>query len=191
MNASHTSYVKKDAKHTCVYGFSVVYNQMSHVDSVAHVSLHNGKETAIKITLDEADESGNTIQNIRVIVINEKEYLSTRDVIRYLIGKTIKTVVKEWNQVKHVLDANVMKHKFKGSGEVEQDVIERDVVGDLIDQFKDVARQKRAGLLADIRGDPRMTKEEILDMLDRMDKGYPNWMDLAMDPNRIKRAKWM
>ena len=158
---------------------------------MAHVSLQNGKETAIKITLDEADESGNTIQNIRVIVINEKEYLSTRDVIRYLIGKTIKTVVKEWNQVKHVFDANVMKHKFKGSGEVEQDVIERDVVGDLIDQFKDVARQKRAGLLADIRGDPRMTKEEILDMLDRMDKGYPNWMDLAMDPNRIKRVKWV
>ena len=63
---------------------------------------------------------------MRVVLLNGKEYLSTRDLIKHTIEKTGKSVVQVWARVKAQINAQALAtHKFKGSGEVMQDVIER------------------------------------------------------------------
>jgi hypothetical protein len=74
----------------------------------------------------DVDEDG--FLSLRVVLLNGKQYLSTRDVIKHTIEKTGVQVVRAWTRVKDQIDADVLEaHKFKGSGEVMQDVIERGV----------------------------------------------------------------
>jgi hypothetical protein len=92
-------------------------------------------ETVIKIKPDEdadareaqdVDEDG--CLSVRVVLLNGKQYLSTRDVVKHTIEKTGRDMVQAWRRVKDQIDADVLEtHKFKGSGEVVQDVIERGV----------------------------------------------------------------
>jgi hypothetical protein len=92
-------------------------------------------ESVIKIKPDEdadareaqdVDEDG--CLSVRVVLLNGKQYLSTRDVVKHTIEKTGRDMVQAWRRVKDQIDADVLEtHKFKGSGEVVQDVIERGV----------------------------------------------------------------
>jgi hypothetical protein len=92
-------------------------------------------ESVIKIKPDEdadareaqdVDEDG--CLSVRVVLLNGKQYLSTRDLIKHTIEKTGREMVQAWRRVKDQIDADVLEtHKFKGSGEVVQDVIERGV----------------------------------------------------------------
>lgn len=93
------------------------------------------QESVIKIkpdededALDAQDGDGNGSLSVRVVQLNGKEYLSTRDVVKHTIDKTGVQVARVWARVKDQIDAEALAtHKFKGSGEVVQDVIERGV----------------------------------------------------------------
>jgi hypothetical protein len=92
-------------------------------------------ESVIKIKAGEDDDAIETQDvdedgclSVRVVLLNGKQYLSTRDVVKHTIEKTGVQVARAWARVKDQIDADVLEtHKFKGSGEVVQDVIERGV----------------------------------------------------------------
>jgi hypothetical protein len=74
--------------------------------------------------------------------------------VKHTIEKTGKLVVKAWTQVKDVVDAGILAtHKFKGSGEVVQDVIERCEAGRVVlDLTGEAAQRNRERMLAAIAG---------------------------------------
>ena len=101
-------------------------------------------ESVIKVKAEEPEEPDDPVEayyqdplevlyaaeqnrpEVRVVLLNGKEYLSTRDLIKHTIEKTGKSVVQVWARVKDQINAQALAtHKFKGSGEVMQDVIER------------------------------------------------------------------
>jgi hypothetical protein len=108
------------------------------------------REDEIKIKQDAGEHL-----SVRVVWINGKEYLSTRDVVRHTTEKTGKLVVKAWTQVKDRVDAGMLAtHKFKGSGEVVQDVIERGAAGRVVLALTgEAAQRNRERMLAAIAGD--------------------------------------
>jgi hypothetical protein len=155
------------------------------------------KEDEIMIKQDAGEDL-----SVRVVWINSKEYLSSRDVVKHTIEKTGKLVVKAWTQVKERVDAGMLAtHKFKGSGEVVQDVIERRGAGEIVRALTgENAEKNRERMLAAIAGDYagaeqgvkpaagacKMTEDELLDALDNM---YPTWFERATGQPGAKRAR--
>ena len=155
------------------------------------------REDVLKVkraTEEECDE-------VRVVWLRGTEYLSTRDVVKHMIEKTGIQVVRAWTRVKAGMDAGAIEtHKFKGSGEVVQDVIERGEARRLVLALTgDEAERNRERMLAAIAGDNslgdqgakhdvtcKMTEEELLDMLDRM---YPTWLERITGQPGAKRAR--
>jgi hypothetical protein len=147
------------------------------------------------------DEDGDGWLDVRVVWLDGKEYVSTRDVVKHTIEKTGKLVVKAWTQVKDVVDAGMLAtHKFKGSGEVVQDVIERGAAGRVVLALTGEAAERNKGrMLAAIGGENEVaggagrpvlgsnpTEEQLLDTLDRM---YPTWFERATGQPGAKRAR--
>jgi hypothetical protein len=91
------------------------------------VKLKDGQESVIKMRREEGkDEDGDGWLDVRVVWLSGKEYVSTRDVVKHTIEKTGVQVVRAWTRVKAGVEAGMLAtHKFKGSGEVVQDWIER------------------------------------------------------------------
>jgi hypothetical protein len=154
------------------------------------------KEDEIKIKQDAGEDL-----SVRVVWINGKEYLSTRDVVRHTTEKTGKLVAKTWMQVKGWMDGNNLEtHKFRGSGEVVQDVIARTYARWLVLALTgDVAERNQKRMLAAIGGEHagaeqgmkpaaacKMTEDELLDALDSM---YPTWFERATGQPGAKRAR--
>ncbi len=165
------------------------------------VKLKDGQESVIKMRQEEGkDEDGDGWLDVRVVWLDGKEYVSSRDVVKHTIEKTGKLVVKAWTQVKDVVDAGMLAtHKFKGSGEVVQDVIERGAAGRVVLALTgEAAQRNRERMLAAIAGDHagaehvkpasacKMTEDELLDALDSM---YPTWFERATGQPGAKRAR--
>ena len=163
------------------------------------------QESVIKIKAGE-DEDATEAQDVdedgflsvRVVLLNGKQYLSTRDVIKHTIEKTGVQVARSWARVKDQIDADVLEtHKFKGSGEVVQDVIERGVARWLVRLLTgEAAERNRKKMLDAICGnhvDGMKSKsgvsleEELL--LDALDSMYPTWFERATGQPGAKRAR--
>ena len=170
--------------------------------AVEVVKMKDGYETVIKMKQEEGkDEDGDGWLDVRVVWLNEKEYVSTRDVVKHMIEKTGIQVVRAWTKVKPGIDAGVLAtHKFKGSGEAVQDVIERPGAGKLVQALTGEAAERNKGrMLAAIGGDNEVaggagrpvlgsnpTEEQLLDTLDRM---YPSCFERATGQPGAKRAR--
>ena len=151
------------------------------------------KEDEIKIKQDAGEDL-----SVRVVWINGKEYLSTRDVVRHTTEKTGKLVAKTWMQVKGWMDGNNLEtHKFRGSGEVVQDVIARTYARWLVLALTgDVAERNQKRMLVAIGGEHvnamptgegvNPSEEQLLDTLDRL---YPTWFERATGQPGAKRAR--
>lgn len=180
------------------------------------VVLKEGLETVVKIMQGErgtgadSDDSGDGWLDVRVVVKGGREYLSTRDIIKHMIEKAGKPVVQAWQKLKESgkIDLGaLMTHKFKGSGEVDQDVIERACAGALLaglsgeaaernrrkmqiailgEQADDVNPAPQAGNAGSIRKAGAKTREELFQMLDALD---PEWRDALWKEQEAKRAK--
>jgi hypothetical protein len=164
------------------------------------VKLKDGQESVIKMRQEEgADEDGDGWLDVRVVWLGGKEYVSTRDVVKHTTEKTGKLVVKAWMQVKAGIDAGMLEtHKFKGSGEVVQDVMERLAADQLVLALTgEMAEKNRGRMLAALAGDHvdqgtkpavacKMTEEELLDALDSM---YPTWLERITGQPGAKRAR--
>jgi hypothetical protein len=166
------------------------------------VKPNDGQTSVIKMRQEEGkDEDGDGWLDVRVVWLGGKEYVSTRDVVKHTIEKTGVQVVRAWTRVKAGIDAGAIEtHKFKGSGEVVQDVIERGEARRLVLALTgDEAERNRERMLAAIAGDNslgdqgvkhdvtcKMTEEELLDMLDRM---YPTWLERITGQPGAKRAR--
>ena len=163
-------------------------------DLKTHSQKKAEKEDVIKIKQDDAEDA-----SVRVVWIGGKEYVSTRDVVKHTIEKTGKLVVKAWTQAKAGIDAGVIEtHKFRGSGEVVQDVIERLAADQVVRAMTgSAAERNRERMLAAIHGGHvdqaakpeaacKMTEEQLLDALDSM---YPTWFERATGQPGAKRAR--
>ncbi len=165
------------------------------------VKLKDGQVSVIKMRQEEGkDEDGDGWLDVRVVWLGGKEYVSSRDVVKHTIEKTGKLVVKAWTQVKDVVDAGMLAtHKFKGSGEVVQDVIERGEARRVVLALTgEAAQRNRERMLAAIAGDNagaehvkpasacKMTEDELLDALDSM---YPTWLERITGQPGAKRAR--
>lgn len=171
------------------------------------IVLKDGQETVIKLVRvgsgEESDDSGDGWLGIRVVVRDGKEFVSTRDVIKHMIEKSGKPVAQMWAQVKAgkgaVFEGRIAAHKFKGSGEVEHDVIERGVAGELVTLLAgEAADRNRARMLAAIKGEAGapaekpviaptpLSKDELLAALDAVD---PEWLEEVTGQPGAKRAK--
>lgn len=166
--------------------------------------LKDGQETVIKMRQEEGKEGdGDGWLDVRVVWLNGKEYVSTRDVVKHMIEKTGKLVVKAWTQVKPGIDAELLAtHKFKGSGEVVQDVIKRHESRGLLRALTgEAAERNRGRMLAAIAGDnevagaggggrpgvgAHITEEQLLEALDEL---YPGWLERATGVPGAKRAR--
>lgn len=114
---------------------NAITHAVTDASTPVKVNFKERQESVIKIKPEDdedalepqdADEDG--CLEVRVVKLNGKEYLSTRDVIKHTIEKTGREMVHAWRRVKDQIDADALAtHKFKGSGEVVQDVIERGV----------------------------------------------------------------
>jgi len=64
---------------------------------------------------------------VRLIVIEGKQYLSVRDLIRHMCDKTIDTAGRVWRNIsedlKEELQDHMVEHQFKGRGNLKQPVI--------------------------------------------------------------------
>jgi hypothetical protein len=164
------------------------------------VKLKDGQESVIKMRQEEGkDEDGDGWLDVRVVWLEGREYVSTRDVVKHTIEKTGKLVVRAWTQAKAGIDAGVIEtHKFKGSGEVVQDVIERLAADQVVRALTgEAAERNRERMLAAIGGEAgadcvkpgvpcKMTKEELLDALDAL---YPSWLAEITGQPGAKRAR--
>jgi hypothetical protein len=109
-------------------------------------------------------------------------------------------VVRAWTRVKAGVEAGMLAtHKFKGSGEAVQDVIERGEARRLVLALTGEAAEKnRERMLAAIAGDTvgdqgvkpdvacKMTEEQLLDALDSM---HPAWLERITGQPGAKRAR--
>ena len=163
-------------------------------DLKTHSQKKAEKEDVIKIKQDDAEDA-----SVRVVWIGGKEYVSTRDVVKHTIEKTGKLVVKAWTQAKAGIDAGVIEtHKFKGSGEVVQDVIERLAADQVVRAMTgSAAERNRARMLAAIGGEAGVdcvkpgvsenpSEEQLLAKLDEL---YPTWFERATGQPGAKRAR--
>ena len=164
------------------------------------VKLKDGQESVIKLRQEEGkDEDGDGWLDVRVVWLEGREYVSTRDVVKHTIEKTGVQVVRAWTRVKSGIDAGMLAtHKFKGSGEVVQDVIERRAADQLVRALTgEAAERNRERMLAAIGGEAgvervkpgvpcKMTKEELLDTLDAL---YPSWLAEITGQPGAKRAR--
>jgi hypothetical protein len=159
--------------------------------------LKEGHESAVKVGAGGAC--------VRMVVRGGKEYVSTRDVIKVMIEKTGKPVVQMWAQVLggkgEVFEGRTEKHKFKGSGEVEHDVVERAAAVELARVLTgDGAERNREAMLAALYGVCNdadvgkavkrarlgLTKEELLEELDALD---PDWYGELIGQPGAKRGR--
>ena len=164
------------------------------------VKLKDGQESVIKLRQEEGkDEDGDGWLDVRVVWLEGREYVSTRDVVKHTIEKTGVQVVRAWTRVKPGIDAGMLAtHKFKGSGEVVQDVIERRAADQLVRALTgEAADRNRGRMLAAIGGEAgvdcvkpgvpcKMTKEELLDTLDAL---YPSWLAEITGQPGAKRTR--
>ena len=152
------------------------------------------KVDVIMIKQDDAEDA-----RVRVVWIGGKEYVSTRDVVKHTTEKTGIQVVRAWMQVKGWMDAGRLEtHKFKGSGEVVQDVMERLAADQLVLALTGVMAEKNRGrMLAALGGEAgvdrvkpgagaQMSEEQLLESLDRL---YPSWFERATGEPGAKRAR--
>lgn len=160
------------------------------------VKLKDGQETVLKMKQEEGKEGdGDGWLDVRVVWLNGKEYLSTRDVVKHMIEKTGIQVVRAWTKVKPVVGEEVLAtHKFKGSGEAVQDVIERNQSRGLLKALTgEAADRNRARMMAAIQGQndgegpvPVIREEQLLEALDEF---YPDWFERATGVPGAKRAR--
>jgi hypothetical protein len=164
------------------------------------VKLKDGQESVIKMRQEEgADEDGDGWLDVLIVWLGGKEYVSTRDVVKHTIEKTGIQVVRAWTRVKAGIHAGMLEtHKFKGSGEVVQDVMERLAADQLVLALTgEMAEKNRGRMLAALAGDHvdqgtkpavacKMTEEELLDALDST---YPTWLERITGQPGAKRAR--
>jgi hypothetical protein len=164
------------------------------------VKLKDGQESVIKMKQEEGkDEDGDGWLDVRVVWLEGREYVSTRDVVKHTIEKTGVQVVRAWTRVKSGIDAGMLAtHKFRGSGEVVQDVIERRAADQLVRALTgEAAERNRGRMLAAIGGEAGVdcvkpgvsenpSEEQLLAKLDEL---YPTWFERAAGQPGAKRAR--
>jgi hypothetical protein len=146
----------------------------------------------MKMRQDEGkDEDGDGWLDVRVVWLGGKEYVSTRNVVKHTIEKTGVAGGA-------CVDAGLLAtHKFKGSGEVVRDVMERGKARRLVLALTGAsAERNRERMLAAICGEnmnamkpkegAQMSNEELLDTLDRL---FPSWLEEIIGQPGAKRAK--
>jgi hypothetical protein len=132
-------------------GKAILPNFKERQESVIKIK---SDEDADAIEAQDVDEDG--CLSVRVVLLNGKQYLSTLDVVKLTIEKTGVQVARTWARVKDQIDADVLEtHKFKGSGEVVQDVIERGVARWLLHLLPGEAAERNSKRMLDaICGSP-------------------------------------